>query len=128
MQTTTLPAPADIHPSAEIAAAARSLVHARDGIVTILLHLAEQTACGTYARATEVISPLLAALTDDERRWRAHDLVFWAQHVHAPWTDDPDRRDPSEATDYLRQAALQAADRVIHVLRVDACLCREVTR
>lgn len=108
-----------------VAAAARSLVAARDGLMATLLHLAEETACETEDRAVEVITLVLGALPVDEQQRRAGDMAVLA---HDTWgTFDPYLTpDRDAAHDRLITAARVAAERVIHVLRVDACLCREV--
>lgn len=106
-----------------MAAAARSLVAARDGLMTTLLHLAEQTACDTEDHAVAVVAPLLAALPAEEQQQLARDLVVQAHNV---WGEFDPNRGRTFDHDFVIALARAAADRVMYVLRVDACLCREV--
>lgn len=111
--------------SQNVAAAARSLVAARDGLMATLLHLAEHTACDAEDHAVSIVSPLLAALpAEEQHRWTVG-LVVRAYAVYGRY-DPANPTDRDGANDLLIAWAQAAADRVIRVLRVDACLCREV--
>lgn len=122
MTAATLPRPT----SAAVAQAAASLVRARDGLAHTLLLLAEQTCAGTLEQAREVLEPLLAALDGAERRQLADALTRAAYEAHGPWYPGCPDRDQSAA--WLAALAVTAANRVLHVLRYDACVCTAVTR
>lgn len=112
--------------SATVAHAAASLVHARDGLSTVILHIAEGAVPLTITEACAHIEPALAALDQPERHQRALGLADAAYQTHGEWYEGhPDRQ---QAAARLAHLALAAADRVIHVIRYDACVCREVTR
>jgi hypothetical protein len=108
----------------EQAHAAASLVHARDGLATTLLHLAEDGALLDITQACQRIEPALAALDQPERHQRALGITDAAYAAHGTWYEGHPDRDQAAAR--LVHLVLAAADRVIHVIRLDACLCREV--
>ena len=108
------------------ALAAASLVHARDGLATTLLYLAERVAVETVDDACAVLEPAMAALDQPERHDRAVAIADAAGDAHGTWYEGhPDRE---RAAAHLTALVITAADRVIRVLRYDACVCREVTR
>jgi hypothetical protein len=106
--------------------AARSLVEARQGLIGLLLYLAEQTAGDSEDHAIQVLSWPLAALGESERAERAAVLAELGHSAYGTWF--PGKNSGGFAEDELRAAAGQTARRVIDTLRIDACLCRTVTR
>lgn len=119
--TATLTRPPTVEQQAHAAA---SLVHARDGLATVLLYIAERTAIETVDDACEALEPALAALDQPERRERAAAITEAAADAHGTW--HPGRPDRQLAAARLAALVLTAADRVLRVLRYDACVCREV--
>jgi hypothetical protein len=118
-------APTLARPStAAMAHAAASLVHARDGLATVLLHLAEAGARLTVSDGIDLILPALAALDGAERHQLASRITLAAGDAHGTWHEG--RPDRDQAAARLVALVLAAADRVLHVIRYDACTCREV--
>lgn len=112
--------------SPDVAHAAHALVHYRDGLMRHLLWVAEMTSGLMPTAAANVFVPLLAVLEAEERDRTAVRLAHIASDAYRDLY--PGGPDTDVAMDILRAVCLATAERVAHVLRLDAFLTRQVTR